>query len=241
MAKAPASSGGFCFCRNDSLGPSILTVLFQQTIRPSHCVSNPGTFGLSSLHPIFFRWRKRQPKQISRTGDYASSHVHPKHGATRKAWRLKSRVWQPSLNSRADSLRCGVLLDITLDLSRNLGLQQLFHESERYVDHALCAHGFRRLFHDRPIQRRSARSHGGYVCHPHEPLPEMLCAVNANQNKFILRGKRRDTISVERDGRASRKIVFHRERLGKVTEGVLCVKLNKQPRSWLHEKILAGN
>src|SRR5262249_51863107 len=109
-------AGAFAFCRNDSLGPSILTVLFQQTIRPSYCVSNPGTFGLSSFHPIFFRWRKRQPKQISRTGDYASSHVHPKHGATRKAWRLKSRIWQPSLNSRADSLRCGVLLDITLDL-----------------------------------------------------------------------------------------------------------------------------
>ena len=120
-------------------------------------------------------------------------------------------------------------------------MKQILHQLECHVHHSLGADRPRGLLRGIPIQPLTSHDHRRHVRDPHQSLPKMLGAVNADQDEFILFRQRRNPVAIQPNSRSPREIIFHRQGPRKITESPLSVQLHEQPGSGLQEQIFAGN
>lgn len=93
----------------------------------------------------------------------------------------------------------------------------------------------------RPVQRRLARQESSHVGNPHQAVPEVFGAVDAEEDQGVLGRKRENAAAVESDAGAAGEEGVQGERAGKIAQGALGVQLHDGVRALAQKKKLAGN
>ena len=59
----------------------VTSILMRETERAAQCVEETVVADLAICLPVFFRWRKREAQQISRSREQTAAHAQAKYGA----------------------------------------------------------------------------------------------------------------------------------------------------------------
>src|SRR6266853_1954511 len=80
----------------------------------------PPYFHAGTLHPVFFGGRKRESKQVDRSGNQAAPHPQSKHGALEEARRRVAGGGQPLANLICEPMGYRIRLHQRSNLVRQL-------------------------------------------------------------------------------------------------------------------------
>src|SRR5229473_383765 len=91
-----------------------------------------------------------------------------------------------------------------------------------------------------PIHGIFFRNQRPHIADPHQPFPEMFCAVHADEHQLVFDRKRRDFAAVDGDVGATLKQFFYRQSPRVIPKRSLGVEFDEKLCARLVESILAG-
>jgi len=195
---------------------------------------------LSAFHPIFLGRRKRKPEQISQRGKNSAAHAHSKQRSLENPRRRGSSVGKPLYNPVREGANRPVGAPKLRDFFWQRSAQHIGRQPQSETQHAFAANLFCGRQHAPPVEFLYGKK-SGHICDIAQMLPEMLRAVNADEDEFILRGESGNQMRIDVYARLPRKKIFQGKRTGMIAKCELGVKLNQELRARLPENVLAGN
>ena len=159
---------------------------------------------------------------------------------SRRAGGANSSLGQPTDHLPAQSLRGGVLSKFCGHFLRRMNAKDRNSELQTDAQHTFRTHIPGGLAGFLPVHFGMTRGQSGHIGNPDEPLPEMLCAMNAVQQQFIFEAQRRHIAAVQRHAPLAGIEILDAHGPRIVAKGALGVEFDEALRAGALEEIFAG-